>query len=62
MYDELIRIIERCELSEGFIIGVLGMGASTGLRIALERDQSEMYAVFIDLMSACDLYIAGHCD
>lgn len=61
MYEELIRILERCELSEEFIIGVLGMGAVTGLRISIERDQPEMREPFIDLMAECDLYIAEHC-
>ena len=61
MYDELIRILEKYELSEEFIIGVLGMGAATGLRISIEKDQPEMHEPFIDLMTECDLYIAEHC-
>lgn len=61
MYDELIRILERCELSEEFIIGVLGMGASAGLRISIEGDKPEMCEPFIDLLSECDQYIFKYC-
>jgi len=61
MYDELIRILEECELSEKFIIGVIGMGAATGLRISIERDQPEMSEPFIDLLSECDQYIFKYC-
>lgn len=60
MYDELIRILEQCECSEEMIIGILGMGAITGLRTSIERDQPEMRGLFIDLLAECDLYIAEH--
>ena len=60
MYDELIRILEQCGCSEETIIGVLGLGASTGLMIALDNDQPEMREFFIDIISECDLYIAKH--
>ena len=62
MYDELIRILEQYELSEEFIIGVLGMGAATGLRISIERDQPETREPLICLLAECDLYIATHCN
>lgn len=60
MYDELIRILEQCEVSEEVIIGVLGLGASTGLMIALDNDQPDMKELFVDIISECVLYIAKH--
>ena len=60
MYDELIRILEQCECSEEFIIGVLGMGATTGIRISIEREEFEMIDTFKDLLLECDTYMSNH--
>ena len=59
-YSNLIKILEDANISEGFIIGIIGMGACRGLTKSIDENDDAMIEVLFELIDKCNAYIAEY--